>query len=105
MYFLYFCAHKSKKNRITIKTMDNKAMLLDNFKYYLENQEELLKKYTGKYLVIVNKEVVGDYDDQLVAMIDASQKYGEGNFFLQLCTPGDEAYTQIFHTRRVSFTA
>ena len=32
------------------------------FKYYLEKQEELVKKYNGKVLVIKDCEVIGVYN-------------------------------------------
>lgn len=38
-------------------------MLEREFTYYLSNQEELVKKYRGKFLVIKNEEVVGVYDN------------------------------------------
>lgn len=69
------------------------ANLEQLFNWYLEHQEELVEKYNGKYLVILeNKEVI-PYEDENTAYFDAEAKYGLGNFILQLCTPGDEAYT------------
>jgi len=31
------------------------------FEFYVDNQTELVKKYNGRFLVIHNKEVFGDY--------------------------------------------
>lgn len=63
------------------------------FQWYLDNQLELVEKYNGKYLVIKDNQVVDTYDDENTAYFEAEAKYGLGNFILQLCTPGEEAYT------------
>lgn len=78
------------------------ALLKSEFEWYLSNQDELVKKYNGKYLVIKDCNVVGVYDDKESAYFDSEEKYGLGEFIIQLCTPGNEAYTQSF-TSRVSF--
>ena len=78
-------------------------MLEKEFKYYLDNQNELVEKYNGRVLVIVNEKVVGDYVDDKDAYIDSIEKYELGTFLIQKCTPGDEAYTQYFYTPRVVF--
>lgn len=77
-------------------------MLEKEFQYYLDNQDDLVKKYNGKYLVIKDTSVVGVYDDEDVAYFDAVEKYGLGNFILQLCTPGEEAYTIHIYTPQYS---
>lgn len=69
------------------------ANLEQLFQWYLDHQEELVKEYDGKYLVILDNKEVIPYDDENTAYFDAEAKYGLGNFILQLCTPGDEAYT------------
>lgn len=74
-------------------------MLKELFQWYLDNQAELVKKYNGRYLVIKDNSVVGDYALEDIALKEASEKYGLGNFIIQLCTPGDDAYTQTFHSR------
>jgi hypothetical protein len=74
-------------------------MLQDQFKWYLDNQDELVKQYNGKFLVIRGNDVVGVYDSDMEALIGAKKKYELGTFLIQECTPGDEAYTQTFHSR------
>lgn len=69
------------------------------FQYYLDNQEEFVKKYNGKYLVIKDNSVAGVFDTEESAYFDAERKYGLGNFIIQLCTPGDGAYTQHYASR------
>lgn len=70
-----------------------------NFKYYIDNQESLVEKYNGKFIVIVNQEVVGVYDDEPTAYFASIKEYGLGNFLLQQCLPGTDSYTQSFHSR------
>jgi len=77
-------------------------MLEREFKYYLKHQNELLKKYNNRYIVIVGDNVIGDYDNALDAFEEASKKYEAGKFLIQECTEGKGAYTQTFHSR-VSF--
>ena len=40
-----------------------KIKLEKEFNYYLANQNELMKKYDGRFLVIIGEEVVADYDN------------------------------------------
>lgn len=78
-------------------------VMLDNFNYYLANQGELVGKYNGKILLIVNKEVVGVYDSEADAYFDAVTKYPLGTFLIQLCTEGTSAYTQTLYSPNVVF--
>lgn len=70
--------------------MDNVKEL---FKWYIQNQDNLVEKYNGKYVVIVNNSVVDSFIDENDAYFAAQKKYGLGNFLIQLCTPGEGAYT------------
>ncbi|PKP12007.1 MAG: hypothetical protein CVU09_00465 [Bacteroidetes bacterium HGW-Bacteroidetes-4] len=74
-------------------------MLKEEFKYYLENQKELVKLYQGKFLVIKDKSVVGVYENEFDAIDESLGKYEPGTFLVQECLPGDENYTQTFHSR------
>jgi hypothetical protein len=76
-------------------------MLDKEFEYYLDNQDELVKKYNNKYVVIVGQEVVGAYDSVDQAYYQSLKKYELGTFLIQECTPGDEAYTQTIYSRAI----
>jgi hypothetical protein len=69
------------------------------FKYYLQHQDELIKKYNGKYVVIKNLEVIGAYDSELEAVQKTAEKHELGTFLVQKCEPGSESYTQTYHSR------
>jgi hypothetical protein len=74
-------------------------MLEREFKYYRDHQQELAPKYTGKYIVIVGEEVVGDYNSEIEAYNAAKKKYELGTFLIQLCSPDPNTLTQTFHSR------
>ncbi|MDR1974996.1 MAG: DUF5678 domain-containing protein [Bacteroidales bacterium] len=74
-------------------------MLNKEFKFYLDHQDELLKKYEGRFIGIVGEDVVGDYDDFEQAVFDLESKYKLGTFLVQECTAGEDAYTQTFHSK------
>ena len=78
-------------------------MIESLFKYYLENQDDLVKKYNGKYIIITKDGVMGAYSTMRKGYDAGVSRFGRGNFMLQLCTPGNTAYTQRFHTSRVTF--
>ena len=69
------------------------------FKYYLDNQDELVKKYNGKFIVIKNQKVIGDYNTELEAIKKTSQKEKLGTFLIQKCEPGVDSYSQMFYSR------
>jgi hypothetical protein len=72
------------------------------FRYYVDHQAELVKKYGGKVLVISGESVIGAYDSELVALQEASKTLKPGTFLIQRCEPGPESYSQTYHSR-VSF--
>ena len=72
-------------------------MLDKEFNWYLSHQEELVEQYNGKHLVIRDEKVVGSYNSTLDAYTESKKKYKLGTFLIQLCTPGDSAYTKTFH--------
>ena len=73
------------------------------FEYFLKNQDELVKKYMGKYIVIKNETIIGVFDDLTVAIAETSKTEKRGTFLVQKCLPGKVAYTQTFHSRVESF--
>jgi len=69
------------------------------FKYYIKNQKNLVKKYNGKFIVIKNEKVIGSYDDELTAIEETSKIEKIGTFLIQKCAPGEDDYTQTYHSR------
>jgi len=86
------------------KTFNMSVVKLEReFKYYIEHQDELVKKYNGKFIVIVGEDVVGVFENASDAYFNSLEKYEEGTFMIQQCNPGEESYTQTFHSRRAIF--
>ena len=75
--------------------------LRKEFDYYLKHQNELVRKYSGKYIVIKDSQVVGVFESELEAVKKTSEKYELGTFLVQKCESGKENYTQTYHSRAV----
>lgn len=74
-------------------------MLDKEFAYYLRHQNELLPLYNGKYVMIVGEKVVGAFNSISEAYYNGKNRFGIGNYLVQLCTPGNSAYTITSHSR------
>jgi hypothetical protein len=61
--------------------------------FFKDNQDRLVQQCDGKTLVLRGKQVVGTYDSKLEAYLDAKKRFGAGNFMIQECRPGPDAYT------------
>ncbi len=75
--------------------------LRKEFEYYLEHQNELVKQYNGKFIVIKNNKVIGAYDSELEAVTNTSRQHELGTFLVQKCEPGTSGYTQTYHSRAI----
>ena len=73
--------------------------LRKEFQYYLEHQNELVKQYNGKFIVIKDNKVIGAYDSELEAVTETSQQHELGTFLVQKCEPGTDNYLQMYHSR------
>jgi hypothetical protein len=74
-------------------------VLEKEFNFFIAKQDELLKQYKGKFIVIKNCKVIGSYDDILNAIEKTSKHEQMGTFLVQKCEPGVESYTQMYHSR------
>ncbi|MFM9838937.1 MAG: hypothetical protein ACKVOQ_11775 [Cyclobacteriaceae bacterium] len=76
-------------------------MLEKEFKYYLDNQSELVKTHFGRYVTIQGESILGDFGTEIEAIIHAKNVLNlpMGTFLVQHCMPGEENYTQYFHSR------
>ncbi len=73
--------------------------LNDEFKYYLENQTNLAEKYDGRYIVIKNRNVIGDYDTKRVAIETTMKTHMLGTFLVQKCSSDPDSLKQRFLSR------
>lgn len=74
-------------------------MLDKEFKYFLDNQQELVKKYANKFLMIKGDKIVGVFTNHMKAYENGEKKYGLGNFLIQHCLPGELSTTHTFHSQ------
>ena len=70
-----------------------------DFDWYLHHQTELLAQFNGRVLVIRDQQVVGNYNSEAEAIMDARGKFEPGTFLVQVCVPGESAYSQSFSSR------
>jgi len=68
-------------------------MLEDDFKFFVDHQDELAREYVGQYLIIKDKQVVGHYPSFENAYHRGVEQYGLGNFLIQECQLGKGCYT------------
>ena len=84
--------------------MTPNTMLEKEFKYYLDHHDSLVKSHYGRYIVIKDDTILGDFNSEVEAILSAKNTLNLqlGTFLVQHCMPGKENYTQLFHSR-VSF--
>lgn len=73
--------------------------LKKEFDYYLAHQAEMIERYNGRFVVIKDERVVGDYPDRGTAVAETQKTHALGTFLVQKVEPGEAAYTQTFHSR------
>jgi hypothetical protein len=76
--------------------------LAREFRHYLDHQDEYVKAYNGKFIVIKNCRVLGSFDTEIEAINSTMKDHPLGTFLVQKVEPGKESYTQTYHSR-VSF--
>ena len=76
-----------------------------NSDWYYANLDSLVPKYDGKFIAIVDRAVVGEYDTfakGVHAMLDSGHR--PGTFIVQHClSPEDEKSMYFFYTPRMNF--
>lgn len=73
--------------------------LTKEFQYYLDHQDDLLKKHNGMFVVIKDGRVVGSYKTETEAIKVSMKTMELGTFLVQKCEPGNKSYTQTYHSR------
>ena len=73
--------------------------LNDEFEHYLEHRIDLAEKYDGRYIVIKNRNVIGDYDTRRVAIETTMKTQALGTFLVQKCSSDPDSIKQRFLSR------
>lgn len=66
--------------------------------FFISHQDELVKKYTGKVLVLKGAAVIGVHKNIRDAYFETQKEHPLGTFMLQPCEPGPQAYTVTFQS-------
>jgi hypothetical protein len=79
-------------------------MLMDSplkkeFEFYKANQDSLVAKYDGKFVVIKDQEIKGVYDTEMEAYKMGQKSFPLGSFLIQLVEKGEGSYSQTFYSR------
>jgi hypothetical protein len=73
--------------------------LQKEFAWFLAHQDELVKKYNGRFVVIKSEAVIADFADEASAVFETQKSHPLGTFLVQKVEPGTASYTQTFHSR------
>lgn len=73
--------------------------LKTEFDFFRDKQAELVKDYNGLYLCIVGEKVEGAFPTEVEAYQYGKDEFGIGKFLVQACIPGEDGYSETFHSR------
>lgn len=76
-------------------------MLEKEFNFYVNNQQSLVKKFRGKFIVLKGTKIIGKYSSEEEAYKSTIKEHDPGSFFIQKCMPGKENYSLSFISRAV----
>jgi hypothetical protein len=74
-------------------------MFLDEFQYYIDHQDELVRSYEGKIIVIKDAQVIGAYGSVMEAITKTYKTHEIGTYWVQSCERRSNGDTHKFHTR------
>lgn len=67
------------------------------FEFYKKHKNSLVKKYEGKFIVIVGNKVIGSFESMIDAAKSASKEYKPGTFMVKQVLKKEEPI--YFHSR------
>lgn len=73
-------------------------MLNNEYQYFKNNLSSLLKEYKGKFLVIKDSTVIGNFNSYKEALDFALSKFKVGQFLIQECVDEDLTTAQFFNS-------
>ena len=76
-----------------------------NYEYFRKNLQTLVKKYDGKFIVIKDKTVIGDYDTFDDAYTETTKTENLGDFIIQHCASDALEPTAHFAWNNVEFSS
>ena len=73
--------------------------LKEEFQWYLQNQDDLVAQYEGRYLVIKDKKILGVFDNDMDAIRQTMLNHELGTFLVQICSSDPHSTSAIFRSR------
>ena len=73
----------------------------ENLQYYIDNQAEIVEKYSGRYIVISSKKIQASFSNLVEAVKYAREKFNSGDFQVQLVEPGRDSYEKIISRTKI----
>ena len=74
------------------------SQIKEAFDYYIAHQDELVRKYDGKVIVIRDCSVIGAFDGYGEALDWAEERFEPGSYALQKVSEGPKDYIITVHT-------
>lgn len=74
-------------------------MLEEEYKYYIDNKDSLIKKHNKKFVVIKENEVIGVYSTREKALEETIKEHELGSFLIQKVSKNEEEQIQRFSSR------
>lgn len=68
-------------------------------RYFRTHQDDIVREYQGKYVLIHDDQVLGAFDNVGEAYQEAVSTLAPGTYVIQHAIPGEAAYTQSFRSR------
>lgn len=65
----------------------------EDFNFFLENYQNIFKKYGSCFVAIRNKEIIGIFKTEKEAIDITSAQYELGQFIIQQCNGDETGYT------------
>lgn len=67
--------------------LPNDKILIGEFQYYLKNKDDITNKYVGRFIVIKNNTILGDYGSSIDAFLKTKTNHKTGTFLVLFCSP------------------
>ena len=77
------------------------AQLKKEFEYYLAHQDDFVRQYDGKVIVLKDAKVLGVYDDVVSAVTATQREHAIGTFLVQKVAAGSASTSQTYPSRVV----
>ncbi len=79
----------ASKNKNIPPTAQQNQPNYSEFLWYKKHEKALLSEYMGRFIVIKNEEVIGNYDTKTEAWQATIPYHAPGNFIIHHCVPVD----------------